>query len=168
MMFLSLASCMTTREPLKVVPSVDLERYSGTWYEIARLPNRFEKGLKCVTATYQLRDDGKIEVINRGHKIAEHGTVDEATGVAKVPDKDKPGKLKVTFFWPFYGKYWIIDLDEQYQWALVGSPSRKYLWILSRTKTMEDKTYEFLLNQAQAEGFDVSDMIRTLQDCNKG
>ena len=154
------------QEPLEVVDYVDLQKYEGTWYEIARLPNRFERGLKCVTATYELMEDGKIKVINRGHKIAEPGQVDRTTGVARVVDQDEPGKLKVTFFWPFSGKYWIIDLAEDYSYALVGSPSRKYLWILSRSPQMDKKTYRYLLSLARSKGFDTSDMIRTLQDCD--
>lgn len=162
----ALFSCRTSREPLDVVDSVDLQKYQGTWYEIARLPNRFEEGLKCVRATYKLQNDGKIQVINRGHKIAEPGKVKESTGVARVVDKDEPARLKVTFFWPFSGKYWIIDLAEDYRYALVGSPSRKYLWILSRSPEMDQKTYDSLLNQARSKGFDTTQMIRTLQDCN--
>ncbi|HKL38646.1 MAG TPA: lipocalin family protein [Bacteroidales bacterium] len=166
MMLLSLSFCRTVREPLEVEESVNLERYAGKWYEIARLPNRFEKGLKCVTATYKLCEDGRIQVINRGHKIAGPGKVEEAKGVAHLKDKGQPAKLKVTFFWPFSGKYWILDLDERYRYALVGSPSRKYLWILSRSKTMDEKTYDRLLSEARARGFDISEMIRTLQDCD--
>lgn len=157
--------CTTQQPPLEVVEKVDFEQYTGTWYEIARLPNRFEKGLKCVTATYKLREDGKITVINKGNKIDNPEETEQVEGWAKIPNKKEPGKLKVTFFWPFFGKYWIIDLDENYQHALVGSPSRKYLWILSRTKEMKERTYNNLLKTADEKGFDTSKMIVTEQDC---
>jgi len=157
--------CSPQQPPLEVVEKVDIDRYTGTWYEIARLPNRFEKGLKCVTATYELREDGKITVINRGHKIDNPEETEQVEGWAKIPNKNEPGKLKVTFFWPFFGKYWIIDLDENYQYAMVGSPSRKYLWILNRKKEIEEETYNKLLKKADEKGFDTSKMIVTEQDC---
>ncbi len=108
--------------------SVDLSRYVGRWYEIAGLPNRFEK--KCadsVTATYALRSDGKIEAVNRCRKSS--GEYTTAKGKAKVVDKQTNAKLKVTFFWPFYGDYGILDLGPNYEYAVVGDPSRDYLWI---------------------------------------
>lgn len=95
-----------------VVSTVDLNRYTGTWFEIARLPNFFERKLKCITATYTLRNDGKITVLNKGHYINEPAEVNSATGVAWIPDKNFPAKLKVQFFWPFSGNYWIIDLEK--------------------------------------------------------
>jgi len=162
----ALFSCRATREPLGVVDSVDLQQYAGTWYEIARLPNRFERGLKCVTATYELREDGKIQVINRGHPIAKPGQVKTSAGIARVVDPDEPARLKVTFFWPFSGKYWIIDLARDYSYALVGTPSRKYLWILSRSPDMDRQTYQYLMSLARTKGFDTTHMIRTLQDCD--
>jgi lipocalin len=157
--------CSGKKSNLEVVEEVDLEKYTGTWYEIARLPNRFEKGLKCVTATYKMREDGKITVINRGHRIDNPQEKEEVTGWAKVPNKNEPGKLKVTFFWPFFGKYWILRLDSEYEYALVGSPSRKYLWILSRHKKIDEELYNTLLAEARNKGFNTSAMIKTAQDC---
>jgi len=148
-----------------VVSSVDLNRYAGTWYEIARLPNFFEKNLKCITATYTLRDDGKITVLNRGHKISDPSRVSSVKGVAWVPDKSSPAKLKVQFFWPFSGDYWIIDLDSDYRYALVGDPSHKYLWILSRGKKMDEATFKKLLDKAVENGFDVKPLIKVEHDC---
>jgi lipocalin len=158
-------ACSTQQPPLEVVKKVDIEQYTGTWYEIARLPNRFEKGLKCVTATYKMREDGKITVINKGNKIDNPQETKQVQGWAKIPNPEVPGKIKVTFFWPFFGKYWIINLDENYQHALVGSPSREYLWILSRTMEMEEKTYNNLLKTAEEKGFDTSKMIVTEHNC---
>jgi len=157
--------CSTKQQQLDTVKQVNLQKYEGTWYEIARLPNRFEEGLKCITAKYKLRDDGRITVINKGHKIENSGETESVEGWAKMPNKKEPGKLKVTFFWPFFGKYWIIELDKDYQHALVGSPSRKYLWILSRNKNMDEETYTSLVNMAKDKGFKTSNLITTAHDC---
>ena len=148
------------RNNLDVVPHVDLNRYVGHWYEIARLPNRFEK--KCansVTATYSLRTDGKIEVVNRCRKSS--GDYTTAKGKAKVVDKTTNAKLKVTFFWPFYGDYWILDLGKNYEYAVVGAPNRKYLWILSRSPKMDETVYRQLLAKMAARGFKTEQMIKT-------
>lgn len=154
--------------PLSVVPSVDLNRYMGTWYEVARLPNSFQK--KCagdVTATYELLDDGGIRVVNRCRK--ENGEMTEASGRAKRASTDKPNtKLKVLFapaflsFLPFvWGDYWIILLADDYSYAVIGEPDREYLWILSRTPTMEDTTFENLCAQIRDKGYDLRELKRT-------
>jgi apolipoprotein D and lipocalin family protein len=148
-----------------VVSSVDLNKYAGTWYEIARLPNPFERKLKCITATYTLRNDGKITVLNGGHYISDPGKTNTATGVAWIPDKNVPAKLKVQFFWPFSGNYWIIALDKDYKYVLVGDPSFKYLWILCREKKMDETTYQMLLKKAVENGFNVVPIIKVEQDC---
>ena len=146
----------------QLVPSVDLARYAGRWYEIARLPNSFQK--KCaggVAATYELRPDGKVTVINECRKAS--GEITRAKGTAKVADKTTNAKLKVTFFWPFYGDYWILDLGPNYEYAVVGDPKRRYLWILSRTPQIADALYHGLLAKMITEGFDTSRMIKTVQ-----
>lgn len=145
---------------LEVVPAVDLSRYVGQWYEIARLPNRFQKNCAdSVTANYTLRSDGNIQVVNRCRKAS--GEFTTATGKAKIVDKKTNAKLKVTFFWPFYGKYWILDLGPNYEYAVVGEPGRDYLWILSRTQQIDESLYQQLLAKMQARGFDTTRMIRT-------
>jgi apolipoprotein D and lipocalin family protein len=155
--------------PLQVVPSVDLSRYVGTWYEIARLPNWFQK--QCVgdvTATYTLLSDGTIKVVNRCSK--ENGQTVEAAGKAKVADKNGPNtKLKVRFapavlsFLPFvWGDYWIIDLAPEYSYAVVGDPDRKYLWVLSRTPVMDDSVLQGILDRVKQMGYDLSGLIRTM------
>lgn len=154
-----------SQEKPTVVSTVDIKRYSGTWYEIARLPNSFERKLKCITATYTLRNDGKITVLNSGHYISEPAKVSTASGVAWIPDKNAPGKLKVQFFWPFSGDYWIIELDKDYKYVLVGDPSYKYLWILCREKKMDEATYQMLLKKAVENGFDIKPLIKVEQDC---
>ena len=148
------------KDELEVVQSVDLSRYVGRWYEISRLPNGFQK--KCadmVTANYTMRADGKIEVINRCRKAS--GEYATAKGRAKIVDKKTNAKLKVTFFWPFYGDYWILDLGPNYEYAVVGEPGRKYLWILSRSPQMDEAVYQQLLQKMAAQGFNTELMIRT-------
>lgn len=151
---------------LHTVEKVDIAKYTGVWYEIARLPNRFEKGLECVTATYSLKKNGKIKVLNKGYSIKNKGEFKTAEGTAWIPDPEYPGRLKVRFFWPFSGDYYIIALDQDYKYALVGDPSRKYLWVLSRTRDMDGTVYKELLNIATDNGFDVENIIEINQDCN--
>ena len=151
---------------LKTVEQVDFNKYLGKWYEIVRLPNNFEKGLVCTTAEYSLRDDGKIKVINRGHKEDDLSKVKEATGKAWRPDVNEPGRLKVQFFWPFSGGYYIFHLDTlNYQYALVGEPGRNYFWLLSRTPVVEESLYNELLDIAAQNGFDTAKFYKTPQIC---
>lgn len=148
------------KSELEVVSAVDLSRYAGRWYEIARLPNRFEK--KCadsVTATYSLRSDGRVDVVNRCRKA--DGKYTTAKGKAKIVDKKTNAKLKVTFFWPFSGDYWILDLGSNYEYAVVGAPNRDYLWILSRTPQLDEQLYQSLLAKLATRGFATERMIRT-------
>lgn len=143
--------------PLKTVDHVDLNRYLGKWYEIARLPNRFER--KChrdVTAEYS-RDGQKIIVHNSC--IQQDGKPNVAKGRAKVVDATTNAKLKVTFFWPFYGNYWIIGLDSEYRWAVVGEPARKYMWILSRTPQIADADHSHILNLVRQAGYDPGQLV---------
>ncbi|HEY5470050.1 MAG TPA: lipocalin family protein [Bacteroidales bacterium] len=148
-----------------VVTSVDLNRYKGKWYEIARLPNYFERKLKCTSANYSLREDGRITVVNAGNYITDPKKTTSASGVAWIPDKNSPAKLKVQFFWPFSGDYWILYLEKDYKYVLVGDPSHKYLWILAREKKMDETTYNMLLQKATDNGFDVKPIIRVEQNC---
>lgn len=164
---LLLTSCSSSMKKLTTVPDVDISRYTGKWYEIARLPNSFEKGLICVTAEYSLRDDGKITVINAGRKESEPETLKSVRGKAWVPDENEPGRLKVQFFWPFAGGYYIFHLDrENYQYALVGTPSRKFLWILAREPQMEEELYNELVEVAHLKDFEVDKLLRVRQDCD--
>lgn len=151
---------------LSTVKEVDIQKYAGQWYEIARLPNSFEKGLGCVTATYTLKKNGKIEVLNQGRSIKKPGKKSTAKGTAWVPDAAYPGRLKVSFFWPFAGNYYIISLDQDYNYALVGDPSRKYLWVLSRSKALDNTIYTELLDIAKVNGFDIDKVIKVNQGCD--
>ena len=153
---------------LKVVDSVDLSRYLGKWYEIASYPAWFQRGCTASTAEYAMLTDGKIRIINRCHKGRPDGPLKKSVGKAEVSDDQTNAKLKVWFFWPFKGNYWIIDLDDDYQWAVVGEPKRKYLWILSRTPTMNQTLYQNILSRLPAKGYDPSKLNRTLQKTTSG
>ena len=166
-------AAMVSAEPPPVIPvdSVDLERYAGKWYEIARYPNRFERKCACdVTAEYSLLPDGKIQVINRCRKA--DSSYAEAKGIARRQDKGGPNsKLEVRFApswlgWlgAVWGKYWIIDLAPDYSYAVVSEPSRKYLWILSRTPQMDPTVRSSIDDKLEAMGFDTDKLIDVCQD----
>jgi apolipoprotein D and lipocalin family protein len=140
------------------VPHVEIEKYLGKWYEIAHLPAKFQEGCSDTTATYALSKDGSISVLNECRR---NGKVKQAKGKAKLVDKSSGAKLKVTFFWPFYGDYWIIKLGNDYDYAVVGTPNRKYLWILCRTPKMDDKLFSQLTEFAKSKGFNVENLIIT-------
>ncbi len=147
-----------------VVKDLKIERYLGKWYEISRYDHRFERGLVGVTATYSLRADGKIKVVNSGYKDSLNGKFSQAVGKAKIPNPDsEPAKLKVSFFWFFYGDYYVMELDENYQWAVIGSSSDNYLWILSRSPQMNESLYGEILKRLVNRGYDVSKLIKVKQ-----
>lgn len=146
-----------------VVKDLNIDRYLGKWYEIARFDHSFERGLVGVTAEYSIREDGKIKVVNSGYKGSLDGEKSEAIGKAKIPNPNLPSKLKVSFFWIFYGDYFVLELDDDYQWAIVGSNTDKYLWILSRNPQMDDELYLELLNKLKARGYDTSKLIKVEQ-----
>lgn len=145
------------------VDSLDIDRYLGTWYEIARFPHSFEKGLAGVTATYSFREDGKIRVVNEGFKGSLNGKRSKAVGKAKIPDPSRPARLKVSFFLFFYGDYFVLELDEEYQWAMIGSSSPMFFWILSRTPQMDPEIYQMLLDRARERGYDLEPLIKVEQ-----
>lgn len=161
-LILVLLSCTNTKTMIntKTVDNLSLEKYLGKWYEIARFPHSFEKGLVGVTATYSMRDDGKIKVLNQGYKNTLDGELSTATGKAKIPDLNKPGRLRVSFFWIFYSDYLVLELDEKnYEWAVIGSSSDNYLWILSRTPQMEKSLYDELINKLINRKYNVNKLI---------
>ena len=149
------------QNPPATVKYVDLNKYAGLWYEIAKIPNSFQDHcIKGTTAKYFIKDDGEIAVINSC--IDEDGEVDEADGVARIVDKRSNAKLEVSFVsflgWrPFWGDYWIIGLDENYQWAIVGTPNRKYGWILSRTPKLYDVTVKMIFEILKEQGYNQKD-----------
>jgi apolipoprotein D and lipocalin family protein len=151
---------------LQTVPHVDLNRYLGVWYEIAAFPQSFQRGCTGSTATYTLRADGEIDVVNRCRKGSLDGEESVARGRARVVDATN-SKLEVSFFRPFWGDYWIIDLGRDYEYAVVGHPSRDYLWILSRTPTMDTAVYEAIIARLRAQGYEVERLNRTLQPSSR-
>jgi apolipoprotein D and lipocalin family protein len=154
-------------DTLQVVSRVDLNRYVGRWYEIARLPNNFEKNLVCTTATYTLKENGKIKVVNEGKRGSREGRPSRATGSAWVPDAGEAGKLKVSFFWPFSSDYWILHLDESdYGYAMVAGSSKRFLWILCREPMMDETLYTTLVESARQMGFQVDQLYRVPQVCD--
>ena len=162
-------SCTKTNSQMidkTTVKELDLNLYLGTWYEIARFPHSFEKNLVGVTATYGLRKDGKIEVLNQGFKNTLDGERSKAVGKAKIPDKSEPGKLKVSFFWIFYADYFVLQLDKNYQYVMIGSSSDKYFWILSRTPQMESANYEMLMQNARKRGYNLDNLYKVPQPQN--
>jgi apolipoprotein D and lipocalin family protein len=149
--------------PLPTVAHVDLARYVGTWYEIANFPQSFQRGCTGTTATYTLRADGDIDVLNRCRKGALDGEEQSALGRARVVDRSTNAKLEVSFFRPFWGDYWIIDLADDYSYAVVGHPGRDYLWILARKPTMAEATYRGIVERLKAHGYQTARLVRTLQ-----
>lgn len=147
-------------KPLATVDHVDLNRYLGEWYEIARYPNRFQQDCPASKATYSPRPDGRIDVLNECYDLNYRQVLRAVRGTARVVDRQSNAKLKVTFFWPFSGDYWIIDLAEDYRYAVVGHPERKYLWILGREQRMEEAIYQQILGRLAAQGYDPAKLLR--------
>ena len=165
---LALAGCATTTErlrlpPLETVSHVELSRYLGTWYEIANFPQSFQRGCTATTATYSLRSDGDIEVLNRCRKEKIDGEEKSSVGRARVVEPVSGAKLEVSFFRPFWGDYWVIELADDYSYAVVGHPGRDYLWILSRTPTMTAEVYDGIVSRLAAVGYETSRLVRTQQ-----
>ena len=150
-------------QTLQSVPFVDLEKYSGKWYEIASFPQRFQKGCHCTTAEYTLSEKGYVIVENRCNRDSVNGKTSYIKGKAFVVKNSGNAQLKVQFFWPFKGNYWIIDLAEDYQYAVVSAPGKKYLWILSRTPRMEEDAYQGILARLKKMGFPLDKLRTTVQ-----
>jgi apolipoprotein D and lipocalin family protein len=162
-LFLLLTACMGVPENVKVVESVNASQYLGTWYEIARMDHSFERGLEKITATYTEKEDGGIKVVNRGFNV-ESKAWQEAEGKAYFvdppnADKTNTGKLKVSFFGPFYGAYNIIELEENYQHVMICGPDKSYFWILSRTPQLAEPIKQELVTKAKALGFATDKLI---------
>ncbi len=155
---LLLSGCVSIPEGIEPVKNFQAERYLGTWYEIARLDHSFERGMQQVTAEYSLRDDGGIKVINRGFKAAKQEWA-EAEGKAYFVEDQQTGYLKVSFFGPFYGAYIIFDLGENYEYSLVTSSNRSYLWLLARTPQIDEAQQQRLLKRMAELGFTTDKLI---------
>jgi apolipoprotein D and lipocalin family protein len=150
---------------LDTVKHVDLEQFLGTWFEIAHLPSWFQRPTDThTTATYSMNADGSIKVCNQTYVGSMDGKVRSAEGRALVVDTETNSKLKVSFFGPFWGPYWILELDQQYKWAMVGEPSRQFFWILSRGAIMEEDFFNELIHVAETKhGYDLGNLHRTIQ-----
>lgn len=167
LLFSAVALAAQDEHELKTVPAVDLDRYMGRWYEIARLPNRFQEDCAGnVTATYAKQPDGSLSVVNACRKA--DGSMMSATGAARQVGE---AKLKVRFapawmsWLPMvWGNYWVIDLADNYSWAVVGEPSREYFWILSRTPEMDDSVSQGIVERAEKQGYDLGKLVRTKQN----
>lgn len=164
MIFLAIffTACSVKNPPLQTVEKVELKKYLGSWYEIARYEHFFEKDCKNVTANYSMLNEETIKVTNKCTKI-QTNEKKEAIGRAYAIDETN-SKLKVSFFRPFYGDYWIIMLDENYNYAVIGTPLREYLWILSRTPNIDDNLKEQILKKLPNMGFASSKLIWTIQE----
>ncbi len=154
----ALAACTGIPEGIEPVENFELEPYLGTWYEIARLDHNFERGMSNVTANYSMRDDGGVAVVNRGYRT-DKGKWDEANGKAYFIDDTSVGRLKVSFFGPFYGGYNVFELGENYEYSMVAGPDRSYLWILAREPQIPRAMLDDLLAKAEAAGYDTSALI---------
>lgn len=150
--------------PLRLVDNLEVQKYLGRWYEIARFTKGFEKNIVGATAEYSLRKDGKIRVVNSGFRNTLEGAYTEASGVAWAPDPRRPAALKVSFFWPFAGDYLVFGLDqESYSWALVGSDSRDYLWFLAREPQVSEELFQKMRQLAEEQGYDLSQLYKVPQ-----
>jgi apolipoprotein D and lipocalin family protein len=148
---------------LKVVENFEVSRYLGLWYEVGAIPQSFQKGCTGTTAEYSLINESTVRVVNRCFQDSLDGELRVAHGKAKISDLSEPAKLKVSFFWPFSGAYWVIELGDNYEYAVVGHPSRDYLWVLSRTPQMDPVVYEEILERQAAKGYDISRVVKSIQ-----
>ena len=151
---------LSNAQELKTVSNVDLKKYSGIWYEIASFPQRFQKGCECTTAKYTPTDKGYIIVENSCKRGGKESYI---KGKAFIDKGSSNAKLKVQFFWPFKGKYWIIDLADDYSYAVVSHPNKKYLWILSRKPKLDEEVYNGIITRLKERGFDLSNLKITKQ-----
>lgn len=158
---LYLMTTILNAQELRTVENVDLKKYAGIWFEIASFPQRFQKGCECTTAEYTPSDKGYIIVENRCKK---NGKESYIKGKAFADKNSGNAKLKVQFFWPFKGKYWIIDLASDYSYAVVSHPNRKYLWILSREPKLDEDVYNGIITRLKEKGFDLSELKVTKQN----
>lgn len=158
-LILIFAGCSHAPFDSQPMPTVDAARYMGKWYEIARMPSRFERGCDGVTAEYELRKDGSVDVLNTCRKDGPKGPARTAKARAWSTHESN-SRYDVRFFWPFKAPYWIIDLDEDYRWAAVGHPERKYLWILSREPSLPPETEAGILARLAALGYDTARLER--------
>lgn len=160
---LILTGCVSHPKGVSPVTEFELDRYLGQWYEIARLDHSFERGLEKISATYTLREDGGVKVLNKGFNVKKQEW-EQAIGKAYFVDDANTGFLKVSFFGPFYSSYIVFDLDPEYQTALISGPNKSYFWILSRTPSISDEDLSELVSKAEKLGFNTSELIYVNHD----
>jgi apolipoprotein D and lipocalin family protein len=160
--FVSLAPSLALADEQQVV-QLDVERYLGTWYDIAHVPFYFQRGCTGSTATYSKGEGQDLKVVNRCNVDALDGPEKSVTGKAWTPDPKVPGKLKVQFFWPFSGDYWVLEAGPNYEYAVVGNAKKSSTWVLSRTPVMDEALYQAILERLKARGYDVGKLEKTLQ-----
>jgi apolipoprotein D and lipocalin family protein len=161
--FITMSSSNVQSQTLQTVPNVDVQKYAGKWYEIASYPQRFQKGCHCTTAEYTLSEKGYLIVENRCNRDSVDGKQSYIKGKAFIQPNTGNAKLKVQFFFPFRAKYWIIDLADDYSYAVVSHPNMKYLWILSRTPHLSENVYQGILSRLKEKGFDLNKLAKTIQ-----
>lgn len=168
-LLLGCSACTTAaQDPPTTVEGFDLPSYLGTWYEIASIPIRPQRGCTATTATYTMREDGRVDVLNRCRNGGLDGEERDASAIASIPDTDEPAKLKVQFFWPFRADYWVVDVDEEYRTAVVSNPARSTLWILHRQPCMDAAALQSLLVSLADRRFDLTALRATLQRAEDG
>jgi apolipoprotein D and lipocalin family protein len=165
MFFSWIVSSAISAQPLKTVANVDLARFAGKWYEIASYPNSFQRGCHCTTAEYTLTDKKYMKVLNTCRRDSVNGKISNITGRAYVRKNSGNAKLRVQFFWPFRAHYWIIELANDYSYAVIGQPNRKYLWILSRKPQMDEEVYKNIVYGLKDKGYNYGGLVTTQQDC---
>lgn len=158
--------CKAQEDSPTAVGSVDLKKYEGLWYDVASFPQRFQKGCHCTTAEYTIMPKGYVKVVNKCRKGGFNERTSGITGRAFPVKGSNNTKLKVQFFWPFRGDYWIVKLDSNYEWAVVSSPGKEYLWLLSRKPVIEESLYDTIINSLKKEGYDTARLKRTPQPCD--
>lgn len=163
LLFSLFACAQTPNQPLELVQSIELQRFLGKWYEIGGIPTPEQANCTGTTATYTAKSATELDVLNRCFEKSLTGREISAKGRAYIPNPAEPTKLKVEFFWPFAGDYQIMALDPEYQYAMIGTPSRRYLWVLSRSPELPESTWKTLVDSAVAQGYDSSKIIKTLQ-----
>lgn len=161
---LTMLSCTNLQAQTHTVASVDVKKYLGDWYEIASIPQSFSRGCECTKAHYRLKKNGQLAVTNTCRKGPINSKISTAKGCAKIVDKKSNAKLKVTFFWPFFGDYWIIGLDAEYRYAVVSNPEGSTLWILSRTPTLPKNLLDEALDIAEKNNIDTKKLSYTVQN----
>ena len=161
--FILSTSCLAIHSGIEPINDFKLNKYLGTWYEIARIENSFEEGLTNVTATYSWRKDGKVKVVNKGYDI-EEGEWDEADGYAEFATKPQVAHLEVTFFWPFYADYVVFEIDPDYQYAFVTSDSNEYLWLLAKTPQVSQTVIKRFMQVAREKNFKIDDLVFVPQE----